>query len=69
MLQSLFTVQRAEIVVRPRSRAYGTLFWFVTGHNPAAIICAVEGSVTHYCKVAGFWVSGRARISRKGNSL
>jgi len=66
-LESFFSVQRAEIQVRPRNPAYAMLFWYVTGHNPHNIICGVRGSAVHFCKAGGYWAIGSCSFSREGN--
>ena len=44
-MSSYFVLHRAELVIRPRSPAYATVFWFLYGVDPYKITMTCEGEV------------------------
>jgi hypothetical protein len=45
MINPFFHIERMDVVIRPKSRAHATLFWFLYGIRPSRIVMSCSGAV------------------------
>ncbi len=59
-----WSIQRAEIVIRPPTPAHGTVWWYLTGLDPRRVISEVHGTVLFGVSTRHYRVIGSATLSR-----
>lgn len=65
----LWTLQSVTARVRPRTRAAGTLWWFLTGINPDRVEADVLGTLNWEVSTRSLLVRASATFERTGRLL
>lgn len=46
IVKRMWKLDTVEVALKPVSRAHATVFWFLSGKNPARVMPAIEGAFT-----------------------